>query len=115
MVVTVAIGTGLVPLLRNVHFAPDDGMDTLRFGGVVEADRAEEIAVIRHGNGGHFLLGYDLHQLIDFARPIEQRIVGVVMEVNEWSFGHRKTAAQLSGETTTILLGARSISLIKPS
>src|SRR5580698_5213434 len=105
MVVAVRVGTGLVALLGNVHLAADNGMDALRFGRVVKADRAEEIAVIRHGDGGHFLLGYDLHQMIDFARPIEQRIVGVVVEVYEWSFGHRKTAVQLSGETTTILLG----------
>jgi hypothetical protein len=92
-----------VPLLRNVHLATDDGMDTLRFGRIVEADGAEEVAVVRHGDGGHFLFGDHLHQLIDFAGAVEQGIVGVVVEVNEWSFGHRKTAIQLSGETTTIL------------
>ena len=97
MVVTVGIGAGLVPLLRNIHFAADNGMDPLRFGGVVEADRAKEVAVIRHSNGGHFLLGDDLHELVDFARAIEQRIVGVVVEVNERNFGHRKNYGSVVG------------------
>ena len=73
-------------------------MDALGFGGVVEADRTEEVAVIRHGDGGHFLFGDDIHELIDFAGAVEQGIVGVVVEVNEWSFGHRKTAIQFVGE-----------------
>jgi hypothetical protein len=103
VVVAVAVGAGLVSLLGNVHFATDDGLNPLGFGGVVETDGAEEVAVIGHGDGGHFLLGDDLHELIDFARAVEQRIVGVVVEVNEGSLGHRDTAIQLSGETTTIL------------
>ena len=92
MVVAVAVDAGLVPLLGDVHFAADDRINPLRFSRVVEADRAEEIAVIRHRDRGHFLLGDDLHELIDFARAVKQRIVGMVMEVNEWSLGHRETA-----------------------
>ncbi len=61
------------------------------FGGVVELHGAEQVAVIRHGDGGHFLLGDDLHELVDFAGAVEQRIVGVVVEVYEWSFGQRAT------------------------
>ena len=52
-------------------------------GGVIELDRAEEIAVIGHADGGHVLRGDDLHQLVDFAGAIEQGIVGVVVEVDE--------------------------------
>ena len=75
-------------LLRDVHLAADHGMDALRFGGVVELDRAEQVAVIGHGHGGHLLLD-DRHQLGDFAGAIEQRVIGVAMQVNEGPFGHR--------------------------
>ena len=34
-------------------------MDALRLGGVVELHRAEQIAVIGHGDRGHLLLGDD--------------------------------------------------------
>ena len=57
VVVAVGIGAGLVALLRDVDFAADDGMDAVGLGRVVELDRAEEVAVIGHGDGGHFLLG----------------------------------------------------------
>ena len=46
--------------------------------------------MIGHGDGGHFLLGDDVHELVDFAGAVEQGIVGVAVEVNEWSFGHRQ-------------------------
>ncbi len=70
-------------LLRDVDFAADDGMDAFGFGVVVELDRAEEVAVIGHGDGGHFLLGDDLHELGDFAGAVEQRVVGVAVKMNE--------------------------------
>ena len=66
-------------------------MDAVGFGGVVELDGAEEIAVIGHADGGHLLFGADLHELVDFAGAVEQGIVGVVVEVDEWGFGHRRT------------------------
>ncbi len=96
-----------MPLLRNVDFAADDGLDSLGFGGVIELHRAEEIAVIGHGDGGHFLLRDDVHQLVDFAGAVEQGIVGVVVQMNEWIFGHRQSE-RLSGETTTILTGSHN-------
>ncbi len=70
-------------LLRDVDFAADDGMDAGGFGGVVELHRAEEVAVIGHGHGGHFLLGDDLHQLVDIAGAVEQGIIGVAVQVDE--------------------------------
>src|SRR5579863_6128205 len=115
MVVTVAVDARLESLLGNVHLATDDRMNPLRLRGVVEADRAEEVAMIGHGDSGHFLLCDDFHELIDFARAVEQRIIGVVVEVNEGGLGHRETAIQLSGETTTILLGpSRSQTVVSP-
>ena len=86
MVVAVGVGAGLVALLRNVDFAADDGVDAVSLGGVIELHRAEEVPVIGHGHGRHFLLDHELHQLVDLASAIEQRIVRVAMQVDE---GHR--------------------------
>ncbi len=85
-IITVGIGTGFRALLGHVDFAADDGLDTVGFGCIVELDRAEKITVIRHGDRRHFLLRYNLHELLDFARTIEQRIVSVVVEMNEREF-----------------------------
>ena len=70
-------------LLRDVNFAADHGVDAVVLGVIVELDGAEEVAVIGHGDGGHFLLGDDLHELRDLAGSIEQRVVGVAVKMNE--------------------------------
>ena len=73
----------LMALLRDVDLAADHRMDAVLLGLVVELDRAEEVAVVGHGDGGHLLLGHDVHQLRDLAGSIEQRVVGVAMKMNE--------------------------------
>ena len=86
VVVAVGVGAGLVALLRDVNFAADDRMDAFRLGRVVELDGAEEVAVIGHGDGGHLLALRDLHQLLDFAGAVEQRVVGMAVEMDERAF-----------------------------
>ena len=83
VVVAVGIGAGLVALLGDVDLAADDGVDAGGLGGVIELDGAEEIAVVGHGDGGHFLLDRDLHELVDIAGAVEQGVVGVAVEVDE--------------------------------
>jgi hypothetical protein len=70
-------------VIDNVEFAADDGVDAFGFGGIEELDTAEQVAVIGHGNGGHLLLGDDVHELLDFASAVEQRVVCMAVEVNE--------------------------------
>ena len=97
VVVAVGIGAGLVALLRDVDFAADDGLDALCLGGVVELDRAEEIAVVGHGDGGHFLFD-DVHELADFAGSVEQGIIGVAVEVDEGRYRTSGETAIVTGE-----------------
>ena len=75
-------------LLRNINFAADNGMDAFLIGFVVKLNSAKQVSVIRHRDGGHFLLFDDAHQLLDIAGAIEKRIVSVAMKVNERTFGH---------------------------
>ena len=79
VVVAVGFSLVLVSLLGDVDFASDDGVDAFGFGGVVEFDGSEEVAVVGHGDGGHFLLGDDVHHLGDFAGSIEEGVVGVAV------------------------------------
>jgi len=73
-------------------------MDALGFGGVIELDGAEEVAVVGHGDSGHLLFGDDIHQLADLAGAVEKRIVGVAMQVDERFVGHPETRALVLGE-----------------
>src|SRR5579862_796891 len=70
-------------LLRDVYLAADHRMDAPRLGVVVELHRAEQIAVIGHSHGGHLLLDRQIHQLRNFASAVEQRIIGVAMQMNK--------------------------------
>jgi hypothetical protein len=46
--------------------------------------------MIGHCDGGHVLPGRQIHQLRDFTGSIEQRIVGMAMQVNERG-GHERS------------------------
>ena len=86
VVVAVGIAARLVAFLRDIDFASDNGVDALSLGGVIELHGAEKVPVIGHGHRRHFLLFDQLHELIDLACAVEQRIVGVAMQVDK---GHR--------------------------
>ena len=58
----------LWPCCATYTSQPMTGWMPLRLGGVVELDRAEQIAVIGHGDRGHLLLDHDLHQTGRFRR-----------------------------------------------
>lgn len=88
VVVPIGIGARFVALLGDINFAADDGVDAFGVRFVIELDGTEEIAVIRHGDGGHFLFGDNLHELLDFASAIEKGIVSVTVEVNERCISH---------------------------
>ena len=64
------------------------GCTPFGFGGVVELDGAEEVAVVRHGDGGHFLLDDGVHELADFAGSIEEGVIGVAVQMDERIFRH---------------------------
>jgi len=87
VVIAVGIGAGFV-VAGDIDFAADDRVDAGGFGGVIEGDGAEEVAMIGHADGGHVLFGADLHELVDFAGSVEEGVVGVVVEVDEGEIGH---------------------------
>jgi len=94
MVVAVRIVLERLPLLRDIHLAADHGVDALLLGRVVELDRAEQVAVVGHGDGGHFLLGDGVHELGDLACAVEQRVIGVAVQMYEGRIGHSPCSAR---------------------
>jgi len=74
---------------RDVEFATDEGFEVGGFRGVKKLDRAEEIAVISQGYGGHAELFGAGHETVDFAGAVQQAVVGMDVEVDEIGGGER--------------------------
>ena len=68
---------------RHVGFQPDDGLDPVGDGGVVEFDHPKHRAVVGDGDRGHVHLLDALRQLLDIREAVEERVVGVDVEVGE--------------------------------
>ncbi len=69
--------------LADVELAAEDGLERLFVHGVEEVDGAVDVAVVGDGGGGLADLGEVLGELVDVAGTVEERVVGVEMEVGE--------------------------------
>jgi len=67
----------------DVRFAADDRFDAGALCFLVKFNRAVKIAVIGHRDRGHLQFSRFFHQLFYSNSAIEQRILGVEMQVNE--------------------------------
>ena len=80
--VRVAAGARLA-VVGDVDLAADDRLDPLLPGGLVEVDRAGERAVVGERDGGHLELGGAGRERGDPARPVEDRVLAVDVQVDE--------------------------------
>ena len=72
-----------VAVLGDVDLAADDRLDPLLRGLLVEIDRAGERAVVCERDGGHLELGSPGRERWDPARPVEDRVLAVDVEMDE--------------------------------
>ncbi len=56
---------------------------------------------------GIFCSATRLHQLADFARAVEQGVIGMAMEMDEGRFGHGAAFRDVSGEAPPSIRGRR--------
>ena len=76
-------------VVDDVHLAAEDRLDALVGGRLVEVDRARHRAVVGERDGGHLELGRLPRERRDPARPVEDRVLGVDVQVDERR-GHGK-------------------------
>ena len=76
---------------RDINLASDDRFDPQVAGGLIKIDRAVKNAMIGDRQGGNLQLMRLLHQPVEAAGAIEQRILGVQMEMNKISMRHEAT------------------------
>ena len=82
-------------VVGDVDLAADDRLDSLRLRRLDEIDRARERAVIGERHRRHLELRRPLRQLWNPAGPVENRVLGVDVEVDERdSFGHGEAIVQ---------------------
>ena len=104
---------------RDINLAADDGLDAFRAGGLIKFDDAVHRAVVGDGQRGKFQFMRPLHQRVQAARTIEQRILGVQMQVDKISVRHQKRilrarrdakqAADVHKEAFTRRIAARKV------
>ena len=81
------VAAGAVGFGVDVDLAPDDGLDSLGFAGLVEIDCAVHDAVVGHGDGVHAQFFGAQDERLDVAGPVEQAVLGMEVEMNE-RLGH---------------------------
>jgi hypothetical protein len=69
--------------VRLVQLGAQDRGDPLGRGGTEELDQAEQDAMVGHGHGRLPVGGHGVHQVTDPRRPVEHRVLGVDVEVDE--------------------------------
>ncbi len=88
MVILIFFRGGAVVLLRtDIELASQDGLYAFGFGCFEEVHRTVDVAVV--GDGYGFLSDFvDVgYELFDIAGAIEEGVVGVQMQVGEFSHG----------------------------
>src|ERR1700730_8530598 len=81
-------GPVLVRARGDISLAADDRLDagTLRF--LIKFNRSEKIAVIGHSHRRHFEFRRFFHQLLHPDGPVEERVFGMEVKMNERIAGH---------------------------
>src|ERR1700724_1964390 len=69
--------------LRDVYFAPDDGLHVALAGFVEEIGRGKQVAVVCDRHGGHFLPGRLIEKLCGFASTVEQAVIRMNVQMNK--------------------------------
>ena len=54
----------------------------------VEVDRPEQVAVVGNGHGRHLHLPGGVKQVLEPDGPVQQAVLGVQMEMDEFGVGH---------------------------
>ena len=85
-VVVLGVGVGLAAMilfLADIELAAEDGLQVALLHGVEEVDGAVDIAVVGDGGRGLPDLFEMLGELVYVAGAVEERVIGVQMEVGE--------------------------------
>ena len=86
---------------RDIDFAADDGFDAFFAGSLIEINDAVHGAVVGDGQCGEFQFMGLVHQPVQPAGAVEQRILGVQVEMNKVRVRHGGSLAFQREDTKT--------------
>src|SRR6266545_4572441 len=84
---------------RNIHLATDDRFDAFVASGLIKIDRAVEHTVVGDREGGKLQFMRLVHQPVEAAGAVEQRILGVQMEVDKIRMRHEARLSRPATQT----------------
>src|SRR5688500_795437 len=92
---------------RDVDFAPEDRLEPAIARVVVEDDRREQVAMLGHRERRHLEPDRLVQQLVDPARAVEERELGMNMEMDKLG-AHVSAWCSVPGAWACLVLGAWS-------
>ncbi len=103
VMIFIALRVGpVIVLLADVELAAENRIDVVLLRGIKKLHRAVDIAVVRHCHG-LLVHAFDvLYQLVNIACSVEQRIVGVQVQMSK--FGHGLSSILVGLRRTSKLL-----------
>jgi hypothetical protein len=87
-------------VLGDVDLAADQRLDAVLAGLADELDRAGERTVVGERDGGHLELGRPLRERGDPACPVEDRVLGMDVQVDEAGVSHGRPSVVPSQDRT---------------
>src|SRR6266404_7386266 len=87
---------------RHIRLAADDRFDPRLGRLLIKLDGPEKISVIGHSDRRHPEFRRPFHQLFRSHSAIEQRILGVEVEVNEGVAGHLESTISTKRKTSNL-------------
>src|SRR4051812_1457546 len=92
MVVGIAFWrSAMVIFFADIKLAPDDGLDAFLQRLIHKLHRAVDVPVVSHSYGFLADISHSLDQTRDAAGPVQQRVIGMEMEMDEFRHGKRYT------------------------
>src|SRR5688572_9656213 len=95
---------------RDIHLATDDRLDAFSASRLIKINRAVKNAVVGDADGGKLQLRRFIHQFVQTARSVEERILRMQMKVNKVGKRH---AVNLTFEYAAVQAVVKKSALIE--
>ena len=79
----------------EIGLQTDNRLQAVLLTNLIKLNRAVEIAVIGDGERRHLVLLGEPNHLVNFREAVQERVIGVIVEVNKRRFSHHSDYSKL--------------------